>query len=257
MDILLYIGAGALVGLIVGITGIGGGALMTPLLLMFGFSPHIAVGTDLMYASLTKAGGAISHHRQGHVQWPLVKLLACGSLPAALLTGLVLHSLFQESEDYAHLLSNALGIMLLLTALVIIGRGQLQKLAMRYSNGGLSQWRSPATLAMGVFLGVFVTLSSVGAGAIGTAILMLLYPALRSTSVVGTDIAHAVPLTLAAGLIHMYLGHVDFYLLGALLIGSLPAIHLGSLLSRQVPEPVLRPLLATILFGIGARYAFF
>ncbi|ASP39903.1 hypothetical protein CHH28_15030 [Bacterioplanes sanyensis] len=257
MDILLYIAAGALVGLIVGITGIGGGALMTPLLLMFGFPAHIAVGTDLMYAGLTKAGGAVSHHKQGHVEWRLVRLLALGSLPAALATGALLHSLFQDSEDYAHLLSNALGIMLLLTALVIIGRGRLQEWARRYSRGNLEHWRTPATVIMGVFLGVFVTLSSVGAGAIGTAILMLLYPILRSTSVVGTDIAHAVPLTLAAGLIHMYLGNVDFYLLGALLVGSLPAIHLGSQLSKRVPEQILRPLLASILFGIGARYAFF
>lgn len=257
MDILLYIAAGALVGLIVGITGIGGGALMTPLLLMFGFPPHIAVGTDLMYAALTKAGGAFSHHKQGHVEWRLVRLLAWGSLPAAIMTGLVLNSVFQDSDAYGHVLSNALGIMLLLTALVIIGRSRIQRWASQHSQGQWAHLHAPATITMGVFLGIFVTLSSVGAGAIGTAILMLLYPLLRSTSIVGTDIAHAVPLTLAAGLIHMYLGNVDFYLLGALLIGSLPAIHLGSHISRRVPEQILRPLLATILFGIGARYAFF
>ncbi|UTW49891.1 sulfite exporter TauE/SafE family protein [Bacterioplanoides sp. SCSIO 12839] len=257
MDILLYIASGALVGLIVGVTGIGGGALMTPLLLMFGFPPHIAVGTDLMYASLTKAGGAISHHKQKHVEWSLVRLLAIGSIPAALITGFALETLFEDSEQYGALLSSALGIMLLITACVIILRPKIQQWSASTFNGSLSHHRNSATIAMGVFLGVFVTLSSVGAGAIGTAILMLLYPALRSTNIVGTDIAHAVPLTLAAGLIHMYLGNVDFYLLGALLVGSLPAIHLGSRLSRKVPEKMLKPLLAGILFTIGAKYAFF
>ena len=257
MDILLYIAAGGAVGFIVGITGIGGGALMTPLLLMFGFPPHIAVGTDLMYASITKAGGAYSHHRQGHVKWGLVKLLALGSLPAAVLTGFLLHNLFEDSEQYGHLLSSALGVMLLLTAAVIIFRDKLQKFAQRNSQSNLGRFKPHATLLMGAFLGVFVTLSSVGVGAIGTAILMLLYPLLRSTHVVGTDIAHAVPLTLAAGLIHMYLGNVDFALLGALLIGSLPAIHIGSQLSRKVPDRVLKPVLASILFTIGAKYAFF
>ena len=257
MDILLYIASGAIVGLIVGVTGIGGGALMTPLLLMFGFPPHIAVGTDLMYAALTKAGGAYSHHKQNHVQWSLVRTLALGSIPAALITGFALKTLFEDSEQYAALLSSALGIMLLLTATVILIRSKIQNWAAATFKGNFSHYRRHATLVMGVLLGVFVTLSSVGAGAIGTAILMMLYPALRSTNIVGTDIAHAVPLTLAAGLIHMYLGNVDFYLLGALLIGSLPAIHVGSHLSRKVPEKLLKPILASILFTIGAKYAFF
>lgn len=257
MDILLYIASGALVGLIVGVTGIGGGALMTPLLLMFGFPPHIAVGTDLMYAALTKAGGAYSHHKQKHVQWSLVKLLALGSLPAALATGFALQALFEDSEQYGSLLSSALGIMLLFTAIVIVLRPKIQSWSAATFSGNFAQYRSATTILMGVFLGVFVTLTSVGAGAIGTAILMMLYPALRSTNIVGTDIAHAVPLTLSAGLIHMYLGNVDFYLLGALLIGSLPAIHVGSQLSRRMPEKLLKPVLAGILFTIGAKYAFF
>ncbi|MDK2776492.1 MAG: sulfite exporter TauE/SafE family protein [Pseudomonadota bacterium] len=257
MDILLYIAAGAAVGLVVGITGIGGGALMTPLLLLFGFPPQVAVGTDLMYAGLTKAGGAWSHHRQGHVRWELVRLLAAGSIPAALVTGLLLKYLFEHPDHYASLLRNALGIMLLLTAVVILFRKQILNLAHRENTRHWARYRPAATLLMGVFLGVFVTLSSVGAGAIGTAVLMLIYPALRSTGVVGTDIAHAVPLTLVGGLIHMYLGNVDFQLLGALLIGSLPAIHLGSHLSRRMPEHVLKPVLATILMTLGAKYAFF
>ena len=256
MDILLYIAAGAVVGLVVGITGIGGGALMTPMLLSFGFPPHTAVGTDLLYAALTKAGGAYSHHKQKHVKWGLVKLLAVGSIPAALITGLLLHFFFSVVESYGPPMKNALGIMLVLTAIVILLRGRIQALAGRSKAGRLAHLRPHATIIMGIFLGIFVTLSSVGAGAIGTAILMILYPALRGTHIVGTDIAHAVPLTLAAGLIHLTLGNVDFFLLGALLIGSIPAIHVGSHLSRYMPDKVLRPVLATLLLTMGLRYVF-
>ena len=245
MDILLYILAGAGVGFIVGLTGIGGGALMTPLLLLFGFPAHIAVGTDLMYASITKASGAISHHRQGHVNWSILRKLAVGSITAALITGVVLDQFFDDPEQYSHILTNVLGAMLLFTAWSsrLIGDNPTRI-------GHL-------TIAMGVILGVLVTLSSVGAGAIGTAILMILYPALRSTNVVGTDIAHAVPLTLAAGLIHLYLGNIDFMLLGALLIGSIPAIQVSSRLARHIPENILRSLLASLLFGLGIKYALF
>ena len=256
MDFLLYIGAGAAVGFIVGMTGIGGGALMTPLLLSFGFPAHTAVGTDLLYAALTKAGGAYSHHKQKHVNWGLVKLLAAGSIPAALVTGALLHMFFNDAEDYGHLLKNALGIMLVATAIVIFLRTRIQSFAAARNARNLSRFRPAATIVMGVLLGVFVTLSSVGAGAIGTAILMILYPALRGTHIVGTDIAHAVPLTLAAGLIHLGLGNVDFQLLGALLLGSIPAIHFGSMISRKVPDAILRPALASILLFMGARYMF-
>lgn len=257
MDILLYIAAGAAVGLVVGVTGIGGGALMTPLLLSFGFPAHTAVGTDLLYAGLTKASGAYSHHQQRHIKWGLVKLLAIGSLPSALITGYLLSTFFTGAEDYGHLLKNALGIMLTLTAIVILMRKKIQDFATARSAGRLAHLRPHATIIMGVLLGVFVTLSSVGAGAIGTAILMILYPALRGTHIVGTDIAHAVPLTLAAGAIHMAMGNVDFMLLGALLVGSIPAIHLGSLLSRKVPDAILRTALATLLLGMGIRYMIF
>jgi len=127
MDILLYIVAGASVGFIVGLTGIGGGALMTPLLLLFGFPPNIAVGTDLMYASMTKAGGMISHHKQKHVEWKLVKLLATGSIPAALITGYFLQTLFTDADEYENLLKNSLGVMLLATAAVIVLRKKILK----------------------------------------------------------------------------------------------------------------------------------
>ena len=256
MDILLYILAGAGVGFIVGITGIGGGALMTPLLLLFGFPPNIAVGTDLMYASITKASGVISHHRQKHVEWKLVKLLAMGSLPAALITGYSLQNVFEDSDSYEALIKSSLGVMLLLTAFVIIFRKQLQRFTLR-SKSNNEKTRDVITFAMGIVLGILVTLTSVGAGAIGTAVLMLLYPALRSSHVVGTDIAHAVPLTACAGLVHMALGNVDFALLFALLVGSIPAIQLGSKVSHHLPDSILKPLLASILLFLGAKYAFF
>jgi hypothetical protein len=257
MDILLYILAGASVGFIVGITGIGGGALMTPLLLLFGFPPNIAVGTDLMYASITKASGVYSHHNQKHVEWKLVKLLALGSIPAALITGYFLQNIFTDASDYETLIKNSLGIMLLLTALVIVFRKQLQRFTLRSQSSRSATARDVLTLVMGIVLGILVTLTSVGAGAIGTAVLMLLYPALRSSNVVGTDIAHAVPLTAAAGLVHMSLGNVDFGLLFALLVGSIPAIQLGSKASHHLPDGILKPLLASILFFLGAKYAFF
>jgi uncharacterized membrane protein YfcA len=257
MDILLYILAGAAVGFIVGITGIGGGALMTPLLLLFGFPPNIAVGTDLMYASITKASGVISHHRQKHVEWKLVKLLAMGSLPAALITGYSLQSVFEDSDSYEALIKSSLGIMLLLTSFVVIFRKRLQLFTLKSKSQNSDRSRDIITVSMGVVLGVLVTLTSVGAGAIGTAVLMLLYPALRSSNIVGTDIAHAVPLTACAGFVHMLLGNVDFALLFALLVGSIPAIQLGSKVSHHLPDSVLTPLLASILFFLGAKYAFF
>jgi len=229
---------------------------MTPLLLLFGFPPNIAVGTDLMYASLTKASGVMSHHRQKHVEWKLVKLLAIGSIPAALITGYSLQHVFEDSASYEILIKNSLGFMLLLTAFVVIFRKQLQRFTLR-SKTSSDKTRDSMTLIMGIVLGVLVTLTSVGAGAIGTAVLMLLYPALRSSHIVGTDIAHAVPLTACAGLVHMALGNVDFGLLFALLVGSIPAIQLGSKVSHHLPDNVLKPLLASILFFLGAKYAFF
>jgi len=210
-----------------------------------------------MYASMTKATGVYSHHKQKHIRWSLVKLLALGSIPSALITGIFLKEVFGDAELYSHLLSTSLGIMLLLTAFVIIFRSRIQGLANQRLNIQGQRYRPAATIIMGIALGVLVTLSSVGAGAIGTAVLMLLYPALKSSNVVGTDIAHAVPLTLAGGLVHMYLGNVDFGLLFALLVGSIPAIQLGSKVSHHLPDNLLRPALASILLVLGGKYAFF
>jgi len=253
MEILFYSLSGAAVGLIIGLTGVGGGALMTPLLLMFGFPAHIAIGTDLWYAAITKSGGMIAHHRRGHVRWPIVALMASGSLPAAALTGLMLFFFFRQPEHYASILQTTLGIMLVTTAGVLILRKRLsRRLHSR------QQVHHPILIwLVGVVLGFLVTLSSVGAGAIGTAVLMMLFPMLMPKEIVGTDIAHAVPLTLTAGLVHLFLGNVDLALLAALIAGSLPAIYVGTSLSARLPARIMHPLLATALLLLGLKYAVF
>ncbi|MDA1302462.1 MAG: sulfite exporter TauE/SafE family protein [Proteobacteria bacterium] len=252
MDFLFYIAAGAAVGFTVGITGVGGGSLMTPLLLAFGFPLHVAIGTDLLYAAVTKAGGAVSHGRRGNVDWKLASLLAAGSIPASLATVFLLYQ-FGTPDGYGVLLSGVLGFMLICTSAVVVFRSRLQSIAIGRDRAS-PPWLLPV---IGLFLGIAVTLSSVGAGAITAALLLILYPAFRGVRIVGTDIAHAVPLTLAAGLGHWYLGNVDFVLLGCLLVGSLPAISFGARFSNILPERVIQPLLAVILFGVGIKLALF
>ncbi|EGG94765.1 putative Permease [gamma proteobacterium IMCC1989] len=256
---LLYIMAGAVVGLAVGITGVGGGSLMTPFLLLFGFPPNVAIGTDLLYAAITKSGGIFSHQKQGNIQWDLVRRLAWGSIPAAIITSLALHYLFGDANEYSHILTFSLGIMLVFTSSVLFFRSRLK--VENHKAGGLLSFAhrhtAPVTIVMGAILGVFVTLSSVGAGAIGAAILMTLYPALAARKVVGVDIAHAVPLTFIAGFAHLLLGNVDFVLLGSLLVGSLPAVVLGAKLSTKIPNNLLQPLLASILMVLGIKFVFF
>ena len=260
MDIILYILAGASVGLAVGITGVGGGSLMTPLLLLFGFPAHIAIGTDLAYASITKAGGVILHKRNNTIRIRVVALLAAGSIPASLITVYILKNHFTSPEYYTRILTNSLGVMLIITGLVVMLKQKIQDHAEK-EPGLVQLWATrhagPLTVLMGLILGCFVTLSSVGAGAFGAAALLLLYPLLPSIHVIGTDLAHAVPLTLIAGLGHIYLGNVDFGLLGSLLIGSLPAIYVGTKLGSKLPEKVIRPLLASVLLILGIKYAFF
>ena len=254
----LYPLSGLLVGLIVGLTGVGGGSLMTPLLVLgFGISPATAVGTDLLYAALTKAGGTVVHQQKSNINWRIVGLLGAGSVPAAIITVYVLHLVGTESKAFNSIITTTLGVALILTALSIILRGLFQK-----QNAGrefghtltISRQTAVNTVIVGLVLGVLVTVSSVGAGALGTLALFLLYPRLPTRQVVGTDIAHAVPLTLIGGLGHAALGTVDFVLLGSLLLGSLPGIWLGSHLSSHVPERVLRSLLATMLLIIGGKF---
>ncbi|TCS42611.1 sulfite exporter TauE/SafE family protein [Reinekea marinisedimentorum] len=256
---LLYTATGALIGLIVGITGVGGGALMTPALLFFGFPAHIAIGTDLWYAAVTKTSGLFAHHRKKHIRWDIALNMTLGSMPAAILTGLALSIWFENPESYASVLKTALGFMLIITATALIFRSRIVK-ALGKRNPGKTE-RNPAfslrLLLTGAILGVLVTLSSVGAGAVGTAVLMVLYPRLLPKQIVGTDIAHAVPLTFIAGVVHLYLGNVDFALLAALLLGSIPAINIGAAISGSIPSKYLHPTLAGLLLVLGMKYAIF
>ncbi|WP_018413365.1 sulfite exporter TauE/SafE family protein [Methyloversatilis thermotolerans] len=250
-----YSVAGFFVGTIVGLTGVGGGSLMTPLLvLLFGIHPSVAVGTDLLYAALTKAGGAVVHGRNRTVDWRIVGLLGCGSVPAAALTLAWLSTHSGSAYGGQSLISGTLGVALVLTACALLFRSRLQRLA---EKPAIAAWRerhiSALTIGTGAVLGVLVTISSVGAGALGTAALVFMYPRLSAVRIVGSDIAHAVPLTLVAGMGHWWLGNVDWTLLGALLVGSLPGIALGSQIAARVPERFLRSLLASMLFGIGGK----
>ena len=255
----VYILSGFLVGLIVGITGVGGGSLMTPLLvLFFGVSPATAVGTDLLYASITKALGGWVHGRNGTVDWKIVGLLSLGSLPAAILTVALLKFLALDEQTLKGLVTGVLSVALLLTAAALLLKDWIRKIALR-DDGTVYELHHrhlpAATIATGALVGSLVTVSSIGAGVLGTVALLFLYPRLSAVKVVGTDIAHAVPLTALAGMGHLALGTVDLVLLGSLLLGSLPGIYIGSHLSAKVPEKVLRPLLATMLLIIGARMA--
>ncbi len=247
-----FVVAGLAVGCVVGLTGVGGGSLMTPILLWFGITPATAVGTDLLYAALTKAGGVVVHHRLRHVDWRLVGWLAAGSVPASLLT-LALLSRLGPSHALDGVFRFMLGVALLLTAAAILGKPWLLRhVPTRWRDAPFAAMR-PALWATGAVLGVLVTLSSIGAGALGTLALFLILPALPTTRLVGSEIAHAVPLTLVAGIGHAGLGHIDWSLLVNLLAGSLPGIWLGSHLSHRLHDGWLRPVLAVMLAFIGAR----
>ena len=251
----LYPLSGFIVGGIVGLTGVGGGSLMTPLLvLLFGIHPATAVGTDLLYAAITKSGGTVVHAKKGHVDWRITGLLAAGSIPASILTIWALSYLPKQSPAISHIISVSLGVALLLTACAIIFRQKLQRYALSHAEDSAhTKLQAPITVAIGVALGILVTISSVGAGALGVAVLFFLYPKLPAIRIVGSDLAHAVPLTLIAGLGHWAIGSVDWSLLGSLLIGSLPGIWLGSHASAKVPERILRPMLAIMLVLVGSK----
>lgn len=241
------------VGAIIGMTGVGGGSLMTPLLLtVFKLHPALAIGTDLWFAALTKTTGSIAHHRAGHVDWRITRTLLLGSLPAAIAT-ITLMQLSGLTKQWSSGLSFALGIALLLTAVVVAYRRAWHALGLRLERHIPESRKTALTLASGALLGVLVSLTSIGAGAIGATLIMLLHPRLQARHIVGTDIAHAVPLTLVAGIGHAWLGHVDWALLGALLIGSMPGIWLGAKLTRHMPETLVRALLCVSLVTAGLK----
>ncbi|RIZ69006.1 MAG: sulfite exporter TauE/SafE family protein [Methylococcales bacterium] len=262
-----YTLSGFAVGILVGITGVGGGSLMTPLLVfLFGFNPAVAVGTDLLFAAITKTGGVWVHHgKHGSVDWKIVGWMALGSIPFAVTTLFVLKYYLSVGKEITGTITFALGIALILTACALLIRSILLNRAKNikpiddeHSNpqnaARFKHLQIPATVIIGAILGVLVTLSSVGAGALGTVALLFLYPGMTTVKIVGTDLAHAIPLTAVAGIGHLSLGNVDGVLLGSLLIGSLPGIWIGSHLSAKIPEKYLRPVLATILLLIGFKF---
>jgi uncharacterized membrane protein YfcA len=240
--------AGFAVGVLVGLTGVGGGALMTPLLISsFGVAPPVAVGTDLLYASITKTAGGWRHHVADHVDWPVVWRLAAGSLPAAAFLVTVL-AMLPENSTYilAHWIRMGLVVALPISGLAIVLYPFVTRRSPSSDKGDVPP-RTVPTVLFGILLGLLVTLTSVGAGAIGVTVLAALYPLLPAKRLVGTDIAHAVPLTLLGGLGHMGLGNVDAGLLLALLCGSIPGILIGARLAGVAPEWLLRPILALTL----------
>ena len=252
----VYIASGLIVGFIVGLTGVGGGSLMTPILLYFNIPPSSAVGTDLLYAAITKAGGVYVHNKKRNISWRVTGWLTLGSLPASIATLLVMHRIGFSSHGMDHFIRAMLGYALIFTALAIIFRKQLLDFSHRndvWITRLSPDQRAAATWLTGIVLGVIVTITSIGAGAVGTVALFLLYPMLPTSRLVGTEIAHAVPLTLIAGLGHAGFGNLDLGLLANLLLGSLPGIYVGSHLTSKVGDHYLRPALAVMLAVVGSK----
>ncbi|WP_169805704.1 sulfite exporter TauE/SafE family protein [Novosphingobium rosa] len=241
--------AGLMVGLLVGLTGVGGGSLMTPLLvLMFGVNPQTAVGTDLLFAAGTKTVGSAVHGFRATVSWSIVGLLAAGSIPASVLSLMVLSQMSHPPASAQNIMLLVVAVMLVFTSITVLFQQKLIDYATSRGNSG-APGRSTAlfTILLGAVLGAAVTFSSVGAGAIGVTILILLYPGQPVARIVGTDIAHAVPLTLVSGVGHWIIGDVNGLLLVNLLVGSIPGVIVGSLVSSRAPDKVLRPILALVL----------
>jgi uncharacterized membrane protein YfcA len=253
----LLVAAGAATGLLVGLTGVGGGALMTPLLLLvFGVAPLAAVGTDLWFAAITKTFATRVHHGHGLIDWSVVRRLWLGSLTASALT-VGFMKLYPVDQNAVGLLKGAIAVAVVLTALGMLLQKPLHALGRKFRTGNSARFKvlqGPLTVLAGAILGLLVTLTSVGAGALGAVFLSYLYP-LRLTPprLIATDIAHAIPLAVFAGAGHLLIGNVDFGLLGNLLAGSVPAVIAGAMLSSRLPHALLRMLLAVVLMAIGVK----
>jgi hypothetical protein len=253
----LYSLSGFAVGLLVGMTGVGGGSLMTPILiLLFGIHPATAVGTDLLYAAATKTAGSLVHGWARSIEWRVVRRLAAGSIPATVVTLGVLSHFNLNGEAARGLITLVLSVALFATALVLVFGGTLVALYRARVSQLDPNRTATVTILVGALLGVLVSISSVGAGAIGVVLLVLLYPQLPIAKIVGSDIAHAVPLTLIAGVGHWMMGSVDWHIIASLLVGSLPGIFVGSYFATRVPERALQLILATTLFVVASRIAF-
>ena len=250
----LYTLSGFLVGLLVGLTGVGGGSLMTPLLvLLFGVHPATAVGTDLLFAASTKTVGTLVHGFARNIDWRIVGLLAAGSVPATVVVLALLSRVDLDAVAVRHVLNVALGIVLLITsAFLLLARQLHERYAKRVDRLSDRSVRN-LTVLLGVVMGALVTLTSVGAGAIGVTVLLFLHPKIPIARVVGSDIAHAVPLTLVAGVGHWYLGSVNWALLWPLLLGSVPGIVVGSRLAGRVRDGAIRTALALVLIAVAGK----
>ncbi len=247
-NIYVIVGGGFLIGFLIGITGVGAGSLTTPMLISVGVPPTLAVGTDLLFASITKASAAFRHQKLGNVNWSILGWLALGSLPGALAVVCWLYFSHADTQLLAVYIRKVLAVVLFLSATAIALHPWLRR---HQAGDGDAAVEIPArkvpTFLFGLLLGVMVALTSVGAGAIGVAVLTGLYPMLTARRVVGTDIVHAVPLTLVSGLGHLQLGNVDMTLLGALLAGSVPGILLGSRVTGRIPDWLLRVALSVVM----------
>ena len=254
-----FVFAGFAVGLVVGLTGVGGGSLMTPLLIFFfGVKPHLAIGTDLLFAAFTKLGGTVSLARSKMIDWRIVGQVAAGSIPATLVTLYILNRLGPANPATQAVMTTTLGIALILTAgatfyKALRGKAAPTSIAPELLKQATRPRHWALPIVFGAVIGTLVTLTSVGAGAIGVIVLMLLYPALPLPRIVAADIAHAVPLTLVAGLGHASIGSVDWPLLLKLLAGSLPGIWLGTFLMHKTPDRVIRSLLSVLLAYAGVK----
>ncbi|AXI01763.1 sulfite exporter TauE/SafE family protein [Aquirhabdus parva] len=269
MSDLYFILAGIVVGFAVGVTGVGGGSLMTPILIsVLGVPAQIAIGTDLLYASISKFCGSAVHAKKLNIVWSVVFWLALGSIPASFATTWALNHFFSSANEYKKILTLVLGFMLTLTGISIVFRSKIEDFFQRIrlkrnqeASIARDDFSDPydvknniPVLIMGVVLGVLVTLSSVGAGAFGVMALLLLFPNLPMIRIIGSDVAHAVLLTLVAGLGHLFSGNVDFHILTFLLIGAIPAIIAGTLLSSSLPERIIRPILGITLLLLGINF---
>ncbi len=251
-----YVVSGLIVGAAVGLTGVGGGSLMTPILiLIFGVSPLAAVGTDLLYAAATKTIGTAVHGAHATIDWRIVGRMAMGSVPAAVITLIVLNSLGIENSRTNHLVSEVLAVALMITAVALVFRKRLLAFYARKVGTLNERLTFRYTVLTGAILGVLVSSTSVGAGALGVTALVLLYPELPAVRLVGSDIAHAVPLTLVAGCGHWLLGNINFTLLATLLLGSIPGILIGSVVAPRVPELYLRRAMAAVLALVAVKLA--